>query len=112
MNIKDFKFKLSRDGKSAILTFDDLYGYEGEVCGVLIKWGKEYDYIPYEFQGELINENSGYDYKGLDESWDIDYVDAIPIEYLQELLTTGDFRDYGFAAGIKKVIEMWRNKND
>ena len=37
--------------------------------------------------------------------------DSIPIDYLQYLLTTGDFRDYNFSSGIKKAIEMWREEN-
>ena len=37
-------------------------------------------------------------------------VEAIPIDYLQHLLTTGDFRDYNFSTGIKKAIEMWREE--
>ena len=74
MKIKDFRFKLTNieTKESAILSFDDIFGYEGEVNGVLICNDREH--IPESLQDEAINYNSGYGYDGLNEIWDIEYV--------------------------------------
>lgn len=57
MRVDEFKSKVTNKkiGDSAIISFDDVYGYEGEVCGVLIY-------------------NSGYSFKGMNEDLDFKYV--------------------------------------
>ena len=79
MDIKDFKFCITNKetGESTVLTFNDLFGYEGEECGIFICYDKDNmdkSHIPKSFQGEALNYNSGYGYNGLNEKWDIEYV--------------------------------------
>lgn len=74
MNISEYRFKITNKitGESAIIDFDDLFGYEGEECGVFIKNGV--DHIPITIQNEAINYNSGYGYKGLNNVWEVESV--------------------------------------
>ena len=69
MKVKDLKFKITdANGESIVIGFDDLYGYEGEVCGVLIR----YDTIENQndkFGTTMVNYNSGYGFRGLDEDF-------------------------------------------
>ena len=78
MKLIDFKFKLTdlKTGESAVMSFDDLYGYEGEACGIFIKWN---EHIPQGFRGRAISLNSGCDMLGcLDDEWDIEaYKDGV-----------------------------------
>lgn len=71
MELKDFKFKITnkKTGESAVLTFDDIYGYEGEDCGVFIRIS---DNIPDSLSGVAVNHNSGYGFKGLNEDLEIE----------------------------------------
>ena len=49
MKVKDFKFKLTDlEGNSAILSFGDFFGYEGEVSGVIIRYDTG---LPEAFRG-------------------------------------------------------------
>lgn len=70
MRIDDFKFRVThkRSGKSAILTLNDLYGYEGEVCGILIRPDLD---VPEELRGEVLVYNSGYGFNGGNDEFDI-----------------------------------------
>lgn len=74
MKLKDFRFKLTNieTKESAILSFDDIFGYEGEDNGVFVCHDRKH--IPESLQDEAINYNSGYGYMGLNEIWDIEYV--------------------------------------
>ena len=74
MKLEDFRFRLTdtKTGASALLSFDDLYGYEGEVCGVLVDYR---DHIPKEMRGAEISYNSGCAMDGLREGWEIEVVD-------------------------------------
>lgn len=76
MKANEFKFKVTNsDGISAILTLDDLLGYEGEECGIFIKsWGGNIDHIPKELRGEAINYNSGYGMKGVNTALEFEYI--------------------------------------
>lgn len=72
------KFKVidKETGIEAILSLNDLYAYEGEVCGILIKYSDEdedYDgsHIPEALQGEAISFDSGYGYDGANPRFDI-----------------------------------------
>lgn len=78
MRADEFRFKVTdkKSGVSAVLSFDDLYGYEGlmfEKSGVLIRFDKEE--IPEELRGQAINFNNGYECKGMNETIEIDSVD-------------------------------------
>ncbi|AKN33762.1 hypothetical protein Ccar_24225 [Clostridium carboxidivorans P7] len=88
MRADKFKFKVTnkKTGDSAIISLDDIYAYEGEVCGVLIgydeselakEYGDDYKarpYIPNSLAGIAINYNSGYGFKGINEDLDFEYV--------------------------------------
>ena len=73
MEAKEFKFKITNEnGISAIISLDDLYGYEGETNGVLIKYE---EHIPVELRGVEINFNSGYGAGGGNKNITFDYID-------------------------------------
>lgn len=88
MRADEFKFKVTnkKTGDSAVISLDDIYGYEGEICGVLIcgddselakKYPGEYKarpYIPDKMAGIAINYNSGCGYEGINEDLDFEYV--------------------------------------
>ena len=67
------KFVITKgtSNESAIISLNDLYGYEGEVCGTLIRYDID---IPNGLKGEMINYNSGYGFKGINEDIDIEII--------------------------------------
>ena len=73
MRVDEFKFKVTKKStnESAIISLNDLYGYEGEVCGTLIRYDID---IPNGLKGEIINYNSGYGFKGINEDVDIEII--------------------------------------
>ena len=60
--MKQFTFfaKDNKTGKTFAFTFDDLYGYEGEKCGVFIRG-----------TGAALNFNSGYGFDGMNSNLEI-----------------------------------------
>lgn len=73
MSAKDVKFRVTdkKNGENAIISLEDLYGYEGimEGCGICIKYA---EHIPKNLQGAMISFNSGYDYKGMNKRYEIE----------------------------------------
>jgi len=71
MRLDEFKFKVTdkESGASAVLSFNDLFGYEGEECGIFIR--HDLDHIPDELKDKAINYNSGYGHNGINEDIDI-----------------------------------------
>lgn len=67
--LSDVKFVVTntRTGDCAVISLDDLYAYEGEVCGILIRSDGDRNYIPKSLQGEPISFNSGYGMQGDNE---------------------------------------------
>ena len=87
MRADEFKFKVTdkKTGVSAILSLNDLYGYEGEVCGVLIRFNEPFvnssdnqfqNHIPKELECKAVNYNSGYGFKGICDDLEFDYVEV------------------------------------
>ena len=37
-------------------------------------------------------------------------IEAIPVDFILEVLCSGELRDFSFNRGIKEVIKMWRVK--
>ena len=56
-------------GETREFTFDDLYGYEGEVCGILLKEIKGSELS--ESGNWEINYNSGYGFNGMNPDIEI-----------------------------------------
>lgn len=81
MRLEDFRFKLTKDGETFIAGFDDLQGYEGEVCGILISYGSKT--APERLIGEKIVDNSGWGLNGVVDGWEIE-VDLDQISKSQE----------------------------
>ena len=87
MRADEFKFKVTnkKTGDSAIISLDDLYGYEGEKQGVLICYNelelserypdiyKARPNIPDKMGGLAINYNSGNGCRGINEDLDFEY---------------------------------------
>lgn len=73
MSAEDVKFKVTdtKDGTTAVIFLEDLYGYEGilEGCGICIKYD---EHIPKNLQGAMISFNSGYDYNGMNKRYEIE----------------------------------------
>lgn len=80
MKLDKFKFKITdKENNSAILTFDDIYGYEGEVSGVFIRGNDETSkdrptIIPSKMQYIALNHNGDLKLDGVNGDLDIQYV--------------------------------------
>lgn len=80
MKLDKFKFKITdKENNSAILTFDDIYGYEGEVSGVFIRGNDETSkdrptIIPSKMQYIALNYNGDLKLDGVNGDLDIQYV--------------------------------------
>ena len=74
MDISDFKFRITNKTtkESIVIGFNDIFGYESEVCGVFIR--HDLDDIPESFKDACINHNSGYGCNGLNTIWDVEAV--------------------------------------
>lgn len=80
MKLDKFKFKITdKENNNVILTFDDLYGYEGEVSGVFIRGNDETSKdrptkIPSKMQYVALNHNGDLKLDGVNGDLDIQYV--------------------------------------
>lgn len=80
MKLDKFKFKITdKENNNVILTFDDLYGYEGEVSGVFIRGIDETSKdrptkIPSKMQYVALNHNGDLKLDGVNGDLDIQYV--------------------------------------
>ena len=69
MKVKDLRLKITdKNGESIIIGFNDLYGYEGELCGVFIK-DTTIENQKSKFSADIVNRNSGCGYYGLDKDF-------------------------------------------
>ena len=65
IKVKDLRLKITdEDSNSILIGFDDIYGYEGEVCGVFL-CGDDKS----KFKYDTVNYNSGYGKCGLDDGF-------------------------------------------
>jgi len=77
MKVNEFKFRVTdaKPGASAVISLADIFGYEGEQCGVFICYprynGKTYNE---ELAGVAINYNSGYGYIGINPNIEIEHI--------------------------------------
>jgi hypothetical protein len=81
MKASELKFRVTnkKTGESAIISLNDIFGYEGERCGVFVSYNTELDgktktWIPDSLKGSTINYNSGYGYDGEADELEFDYV--------------------------------------
>lgn len=84
MSAEDVRFKVThkKTGESAILSLADLFGYEGEVCGICIcyDWHEngggypDKSHINPKLRGDCISFNSGYGYEGMNPDFEIEPV--------------------------------------
>lgn len=67
--LSDIQFKVTKvdTGDSAVLTLDDLFGYEGETSGVLVRYDRKD--IPEWLRGVPIIFNSNYGMSGANEDY-------------------------------------------
>ena len=80
VKLEDFRFILRRNGiETEALSFDDIFGYEGESCGVFLREEKCKPFndavadglIPYEKDLPKLNANSGYGFCGICPGWEV-----------------------------------------
>lgn len=73
MKLKDMKFKIVLpEGKTYIVGWDQIFGYEGEDCGVFARIPSPKDRIPWK--DILLTKNSGYGFDGINEDIDIEVI--------------------------------------
>lgn len=68
MKLQDMKFKITdkKYNTVVIVGWDDIFGYEGEQCGVFART-RDRDIC--------LTHNSGYGFKGLNDNIDIEVID-------------------------------------
>ena len=106
MKLDKFKFKITdKENNNVTLTFDDLYGYEGEVSGIFIRGNDETSEdrptkIPSKMQYVALNHNGDSELKGVNEDLDIQYVPEKSVldEYRARLLN--DFYNLNVRADV------------
>lgn len=72
MKLADMRFRVIRDGVPFEFGWNDIFGYEGETCGVFARVAS-----PTRFRDDIrLTSNSGYGFKGINGDLEIEVFEA------------------------------------